>query len=351
MFGLLLFGRGNEGEAMNNENKTITNSTSFALASKVKDYFLLIKFTLSFMVVFSTVVSYLLAPNIRFEIIQVLLLFLAGMLITGSANSINQALEKDTDALMKRTAKRPVASGRMKASEAYGFAIISGLLGTGILWYFFNLNAALLGLLSLLLYGFVYTPLKKVNSIAVLVGAIPGALPCMIGWVAATGEFSAGGWVLFAIQFLWQFPHFWAIAWVAHQDYTKAGFKLLPSDKGPTKFTALQCVMYSLMMVPVGMLPYYIGISGVVSLWIVLVCNLAMVYLSIVLFRRMDVGSARKVMFGSYFYLMIVFLSLYADKRHVLNKAETVQEGGARMMNENKLPGQKNKWVLAIKNI
>ena len=296
------------------ENKTIANSTSFALASKVKDYFQLIKFTLSFMVVFSTVVSYLLAPNIRFDLIQVLLLFIAGMLITGSANSINQAFEKDTDAVMKRTAKRPVASGRMTVTEAYTFAFVSGLLGVSMMWYFFNFQSAMLGLFCLFLYGFIYTPLKKINSIAVLVGALPGALPCLIGWVAATDEFSAGGWILFAIQFLWQFPHFWAIAWVANQDYTKAGFKLLPSDKGPTKFTALQSVMYSVMMIPIGILPHYYDMSGLVSLWIVLACNLCMVYLSIVLYIKMDVASARKVMFGSYFYLMIVFLSLYADK-------------------------------------
>ncbi len=299
------------------ENKTISNSTSFALASKVKDYFQLIKFTLSFMVVFSTVVSYLLAPNVRFDLLQVLLLFLAGMLVTGSANTINQALEKDTDALMKRTAKRPVASGRMSETEAYTFAAIAGIAGVGMLWYFFNFQSAMIGLFSLFLYGFVYTPLKKVNSIAVLVGALPGALPCLIGWVAATNEMSAGGWVLFGIQFLWQFPHFWAIAWVAHEDYSRAGFKLLPSEKGPTRFTAVQSIMYSVMMIPVGLLPYLIGMSGLTSMWIVLASNLAMVYLSIRLYMQMNVSSARQVMFGSYFYLMIVFLSLYADKIRV----------------------------------
>jgi heme o synthase len=182
------------------------------------------------------------------------------------------------------------------------------------LWYWFNFNSAMIGLLSLFLYGFVYTPLKKVNSIAVLVGAIPGALPCLIGWVAATDNFSAGGWVLFAVQFLWQFPHFWAIAWVAHNDYSAAGFKLLPSDKGPTKFTAVQTIMYSVLMIPVGLLPHYYNISGVVSMWILVVCNLWMVYVSVMLFIKMDVAAAKKVMFSSYFYLMIVFCSLWADK-------------------------------------
>ena len=119
---------------------------------------------------------------------------------------------------------------------------------------------------------------------------------------------------MFGIQFLWQFPHFWAIAWVAHQDYTKAGFKLLPSEKGPTKFTALQTIMYSVLMIPVGMLPYFFGISGLASFCIVLACNLWMVFVSLVLYNRMDVASARKVMFSSYFYLMIVLLALFANR-------------------------------------
>ncbi len=299
---------------MNKEAQGFTESVSFALASKVKDYFQLIKFTLSFMVVFSCVVCYLLAPNIKFDLASVLLLFTAGMLITGSANAINQAVEKDTDAVMKRTATRPVAAGRMAQNEAYTFAIITGIIGVFIMWYWFNFASAMIGLFSLFLYAFIYTPLKKINSVSVLVGAFPGALPCLIGWVAATNEFSAGGWILFAIQFLWQFPHFWAIAWVAHKDYSKAGFKLLPSDKGPTKFTAAQTVIYSMLMIPVGILPYYLKISGITSMWILLVCNLWMVFVSVMLFIKMDVASARKVMFSSYFYLMIVLLALLFDK-------------------------------------
>ncbi len=299
------------------EQHTIASSKSFTVADKLKDYFQLIKFTLSFMVVFSTVVAYLLAPGVRFNTLQVLLLFAGGMLITGSANAINQILEKNTDALMKRTSTRPVASGRMSIQEATIFAIIIGVAGVLLMWFRFNMESALLGLLSLFLYGFIYTPLKTKNSVAVLVGAFPGALPCLIGWVAGfydTPIIWTGGLILFAIQFLWQFPHFWAIAWVAHKDYTLAGFKLLPGDKGPTKFTALQTVMYSAMMIPVGVLPYYFQMSGMVSMWIVLACNVAMLLLSIRLYIKMDVGSARRVMFGSYFYLMIVLLSLYANK-------------------------------------
>lgn len=289
-------------------------STSFILISKAKDYFTLIKFTLSFLVVFSSVVSYLMAPNVSFNFYAVALLFIAGMLITGSANAINQIVEKDTDALMKRTAGRPVAAGRMSEKEAYTFAIITGTAGVLMMWQFFNFQSALLSLFSLFLYAFIYTPLKKVNSISVLVGAFPGALPCLIGWVAGTGEFSAGGWVLFAIQFIWQFPHFWAIAWLAHKDYDNAGFKLLPSTKGPTKFTAVQSVIYSMLMVPIGMLPFYFDLSGILAFWILLGCNLWMVYVSVMLVIKMNAGAARKVMFSSYFYLMIVFLALLLDK-------------------------------------
>jgi heme o synthase len=303
---------------MEQDKTTISNSNSFALAAKVKDYFQLIKFTLSFMVVFSTVVSYLIATDYR-NPWHVLLLFLGGMCITGSANTINQIAEKDTDALMKRTASRPVASGRMSVKEATVFAVVTGVAGLLIMLLHFNWQSSLIGLVSLFLYGFIYTPLKKVNSVAVLVGAFPGAFPCLIGWVAAfynSPILWTGGLVLFGIQFLWQFPHFWAIAWVAHQDYTKAGFKLLPSDKGPTKFTALQTVIYSMLMIPVGMLPYYYNISGIVSLWIVLGCNLWMVFVSVRLYIKMDVGSARRVMFSSYFYLAVVLLALLADKVH-----------------------------------
>lgn len=295
---------------MNNEN-----NRSVSFATKAKDYYQLIKFTLSFTVVFSCVVCYLLAPNVKvFDWGMIAILFLAGMLVTGSANAINQAVEKDTDAMMKRTGSRPVAAGRMSQQEAYTFAVIAGVVGVGMMWQFFNLSSALLSALSLFLYAFIYTPLKKINSIAVLVGALPGALPCLIGWVAGNDDFSLGGWIYFGIQFLWQFPHFWAIAWVAHEDYSKAGFKLLPADKGPTKFTAIQGIMYSVLMIPVGILPYYFGYTGMISAVVVMMCNVFMVVQSIRLYQQMDVKSARRVMFSSYIYLPIVLLALLADK-------------------------------------
>lgn len=276
---------------------------------------LLVKFSLSFMVVFSAVISYLLAPKVvEYNVRMILLLFLGGMLVTGSANAINQVTEKDTDALMKRTAKRPIASGRMSIAEGWAFAAVTGIMGIAILWYFFNGLAAGLAAFSLFLYAFIYTPLKKINSISVLVGAIPGALPCLIGWAAGNDELSVGGWVLFAIQFFWQFPHFWAIAWIAHKDYMNAGFKLLPSVQGPTKYSAIQSVIYSLFLLPVGILPYFVGMSGFASLWIVTAANIFMVYQSIRLYKEMEVKAARRVMFSSYIYLPVVLLALLAFK-------------------------------------
>ena len=293
------------------------SSVSFKVAEKVKDYFLLSKFTLSFTVVFSCVICYMLAPQVVvYNGRMIILLFVAGMLITGSANAINQAIEKNTDAQMSRTNKRPVASGRMSVTEAYIFAAIAGLVGIGIMAFCFNYSSALLSAFSLFLYAFIYTPLKKINSIAVLVGAFPGAFPCLIGWVAGNDDFAMGGWILFGIQFLWQFPHFWAIAWVAHQDYSKVGFKLLPADKGPTKFTALQGIMYSVLMIPVGILPNYYHLTGTVSMWIVLGCNIFLVIQGIRLYKEMNVKAARRVMFSSYIYLPVVLLSLLADKVH-----------------------------------
>ena len=291
------------------------------MKNKIKDYGQLIKLSLSIMVVFSSVISYLLAPKIvEYDWVMIILLFAGGMLVTGSANAINQVVEKDTDAMMKRTAKRPVAAGRMSVQEGWAFAIITGALGIFILGYYFNGLSAGLAAFSLFLYAFIYTPLKKVNSIAVLVGAVPGALPCLIGWAAGDDQLSLGGWILFAIQFFWQFPHFWAIAWLAHGDYSKAGFKLLPADKGPTKFTALQTVIYSLLLIPVTVIPYFTGmcsydtVNGMTGIGLVIVANIFMIGRCIVLYKKMDVPSARRVMFGSYLYLPVVLLALLLSK-------------------------------------
>ena len=291
---------------------------------KVKDYLQLMKLSLSIMVVFSSVISFLLTQGSEQYVLNrwtmIFLLFVGGMLVTGSANAINQVVEKDTDAMMKRTATRPVASGRMSVAEGWAFAIITGAAGVFILGHYFNWLAAGLAAFSLFLYAFIYTPLKKVNSIAVLVGAVPGALPCLIGWAAGDGYLGTGGWVLFAFQFFWQFPHFWAIAWVAHKDYSTAGFKLLPADKGPTKFTALQTILYSLLLIPVTLAPFFIGmcsyegVNGIISLSLIGLANLFMIGRCLTLYRKMDIASARQVMFGSYMYLPVVMLALLLAK-------------------------------------
>jgi protoheme IX farnesyltransferase len=292
----------------------VKQSVSFVIAEKLRDYKLLIKFNLSFMVVFSAVVAYLLAPKVVvFDWKAILLFFIGGMLVTGSANAINQITEKDTDALMKRTSGRPIAAGRMSETEGWIFSVISGTAGILLLWQFNFLTAALAAF-SLFLYAFIYTPLKKISSVAVLVGAIPGALPCLIGWAAGNDALTAGGWILFAIQFFWQFPHFWAIAWIAHKDYSNAGFKLLPSKEGQTKYSAIQSIIYSLLLLPVGVLPYLFDMSGAVSLVIVSVANVLMVIQCVRLYNEMTLQSARRVMFSSYIYLPVVLLALLANK-------------------------------------
>jgi heme o synthase len=294
---------------------TVKQNSSFTIASKIRDYMLLVKFSLSFMVVFSAVISYLLAPKIvEYDWMMIILLFTGGLLVTGSANAVNQIVEKDTDAMMKRTASRPIASGRMSVNEGWAFVVISLVIGIFILAYFFNWLSAITALFSWFVYAYLYTPLKKISSVSVLVGAIPGALPCLIGWAAGNDDLGLGGWILFAIQFFWQFPHFWAIAWIAHKDYTAAGFKLMPSTQGPTKYSAIQSVIYSLVLVPVGILPYLSGMSGMVSFWIVLAANLFMVGQCVRLYKDMNVKAARRVMFSSYIYLPIVLLALLGDK-------------------------------------
>jgi protoheme IX farnesyltransferase len=251
---------------------------------------------------------------------MILLLFVGGMLVTGSANAINQVVERDTDAQMKRTANRPIASGRLKPLDGWIFAILSGAVGVWMLGNWFNWSAAMLAAFSLFLYAFIYTPLKKVNSIAVLMGAVPGALPCLIGWVAGQDEFSLGGWILFAFQFFWQFPHFWAIAWVAHQDYSAVGFRLLPSREGPTRFTAMQTIAYSLLLVPVTLLPFFTGLSttdslqGLIAIGVVILANVFMIGRCINLYRTMEVKAARRVMFGSYLYLPLILFALLLSK-------------------------------------
>lgn len=284
------------------------------LASRMRDYMQLLKPNLSFMVVFSSVVGYLLAPNVSFAWKEVILLFAGGMLVTGGANTINQILERDSDQLMKRTMLRPMPDGRMNAGEAWIFAALTGFAGALLLAYFFNPLAGALSFISLLLYAFAYTPMKKRHPVAVLIGAIPGALPPLIGWVAATGSMSVGGWILFLIQFFWQFPHFWAIAWVAYEDYLKAGIRMLPSGEGKTRFTGLQCMFYSVVLIPLAIAPRFVNLTGNVGMWVSMAAGVLYFAASLLFYLRNDHQSAKRVMFASFIYLPTVLLALLFDK-------------------------------------
>jgi heme o synthase len=291
-----------------------------AAVGRFKDYNQLLKPNLSGMVVFSSVTGYLMAPDVvlRFGSAglwqQIITLFIGGMLVTGGANTINQILEKDSDALMKRTRLRPMPDRRMGTVEAWIFAILTGLAGVAILTYYFNLSAGLLSFASLLLYSFAYTPMKKIHPVAVLIGAIPGALPPLIGWVAATGSFGLGGWVIFLLQFFWQFPHFWAIAWVAYDDYNNAGIRMLPTREKESRFTGLQCMVYSLILIPMSLMPRFAGLTGNAGVVVCILAGLMYFAASVVFYFKNDYKSARRVMFASFVYLPAILLTLLADK-------------------------------------
>lgn len=290
--------------------RTYLSTVLSATKAKIRDYGQLIKFRLSATVVFSSVMAFAIASYTNIDMMAMAWLFLGGFAVTGASNALNEVLEKDLDKLMKRTMDRPVATGRMGVPEAVLAAGVMGVGGIAILWYMFNPIAALLGGLSLLSYSFIYTPLKRISPIAVFVGALPGAMPPLIGWVAATGSINAAAIVLFTIQFLWQFPHFWAIAWVAEADYRKAGFRLLPSKGGKDKFTALQSILYIVALIPVSLLPVWQGwvsVGGGVALALV---GIMFLLAAIKLFRTCDDKDARKLMFASIIYLPVALTAI-----------------------------------------
>jgi protoheme IX farnesyltransferase len=281
--------------------------------TKARAYFQLLKFRLSFTVAFSSALGYLLGAR-EFSWSKALLVLLGGLLVTGAANIINQVFEKDLDKLMRRTEARPLPTGAISPNEAWAFCVVLGLAGLALLAYYFNPLTAALSLLSLILYGFIYTPLKTVSPVCVAVGAIPGGLPPLIGWVAATGYVGEAAWVLFGIQFMWQFPHFWAIAWVADEDYKRAGFKMLPSPGERDLRTAFQIMTYTVLLIPVSLLPLVLGISGRISAGVALVCGVLFLLMTVQLMRTQDRKAALSIMFASFLYLPIVQIALVLDK-------------------------------------
>lgn len=280
---------------------------------KVRSYLELMKLRLAWLVAFSGAFGYSLAVE-KVNWSSLLLFILAAFSITGAANIINQIIEKDLDKLMKRTQNRPLPSGRVSVNEATMFALALFAFATFIFLMEFNVRACALAILSTILYGFVYTPLKRVGTIAVFVGAIPGAFPPMIGWVAATNQFGLEPGILFAIQFFWQFPHFWAIAWVLDEDYKKAGFNLLPSKGGKDLNTAIQMMIYTLFLLPVGWLPYELGMTGINSALVAMLFGVLFLAQTFHLMRKCSDKTALQLMFGSFAYLPIVQIAYLLDK-------------------------------------
>lgn len=292
---------------------------SFAV-DRFRSYCELLKPRLSLLVTFSSVFGYALGSSGALNWSSLFMLGLGGFLVSGASVTINQILEKDLDRLMTRTQGRPLPSQRIKPYEATWVAIFSAVLGGILLIKFTNPLTVFLSFLSLLLYSFVYTPLKRVGPIAVFVGAVPGALPPLLGWIAATGTIGYEALVLFGIQFIWQFPHFWAIAWVSHDDYQKAGFKLLPSAGNKDFQTAIQIMIYTLFLLPLGLLPAKFGITGINSALVVTVCGVFFLAQTLMLMRDCLIEgekarkSALKIMFGSFIYLPVVQIAFILDK-------------------------------------
>ena len=288
---------------------------SLVITQKVRDYGVLMKFKLSLTVVFSAVMAFLIAIDTTFVWFDLLVLFLGGLLTTGAANALNQVLEKDYDKLMKRTENRPIAAGRMTVSEGVLVAGLSSLVGVSLL-AFFNPLTAFLGMVSLILYSFIYTPMKRVSNFAVTIGAIPGALPIVIGCTAAEGgRLTALALALFGLQFIWQFMHFFAIAWLGDEDYKNAGFYLLPTNDGAKdERVGKQSIIYSLFLLPISWLPYFLGATGLISAVILTILALAFVYYGWNLYKKCSREAARAQMFFSLAYLPLALCALYFDK-------------------------------------
>lgn len=283
------------------------------LSTKARAYFDLTKFRLSSTVVFSSAIGFMLgAASVSYG--SLLLFALAAFLTTAAANVVNQIFEKDLDKLMTRTESRPLPREILSRNEAIVFLTICLTIALFILLYYFNIKAAGIAFLSFVLYGFVYTPLKRKGPIAVAVGALPGAFPPMIGWLAATNQFGLEPGILFGIQFFWQFPHFWAIAWVLDEDYKKAGFRLLPSSGGRDLNSAIQIMIYTVVLLPLCWVPFYLGMTGINSAMIAMLFGVLFLVQTFHLMRKMDKRAALQLMFGSFIYLPVVQIAYLLDK-------------------------------------
>jgi protoheme IX farnesyltransferase len=292
---------------------TIPEKSPELPAKKYKYYLQLLKFRLSTFVVLSGALGFFTGSRGDIHWLNLAALTVGSFLITGAANTINQIAEKDFDKLMKRTQNRPLPLGALGVKEAVIYTIALAVSGALLLYFTVGFSATWLSLLSLFLYGFVYTPLKRLTPISVFVGAFPGALPPLIGYVAASGKFGLEGGLLFLIQFVWQFPHFWAIAWLGDEDYKKAGFQMLPYGEKNIQ-TALQITVYTIFLIPAGLTPWYFGLSGVISAVIATICGVLFVGQAFYLLKKRTNDAALKLMFGSFFYLPVVLTTILWDK-------------------------------------
>lgn len=277
----------------------------------INDFKKLVKLRLTLLVVFSASICFLIGEYYQPDTIHWinwLKLIIGGFLVTSTANGFNEIIEKDLDKLMARTFDRPLPSGRMTTGQALVLSILMGIAGTYLLGSL-NLLTGVLSVFSIFLYAFLYTPLKRKSPIAVFVGAIPGALPPLIGYVASHGKIDTIALVLFAIQFVWQFPHFWAIAWVLDDDYKKAGFRLLPTTHRD-RTSAVVTLVSTFILIPVSLLPTYFGFGGYLIAIVSVLVGVVFTYQAFALTKNLDVKSARKLMFGSFIYLPVVQLVL-----------------------------------------
>ena len=278
-------------------------SPHMGFKGKMKTYMVFTKFRLSALVVISALSGYLFVGGNDW--LELTFLLVGGLFITAASNGANQIWERELDVLMKRTEKRPLPQGDMSVNEAYVVVTFSLIVGA-ILLYLINLPSVLLGLSAFILYVFAYTPMKRVSPWAVFVGAIPGAIPPMLGAIASTGKFGLLPGILFFVQFIWQFPHFWAIAWVAYDDYKAGGFSLLPSKQGKSKNSAYQIVVWSIALIPFSLLPWVIGASGIWSMIIATLLGAGFFYYAFRLLLTCDDKDARKLMFASFIYLPVI---------------------------------------------
>lgn len=284
-----------------------------SVGAKIKDYAAFFKLRLASLVVFSAALGYMIAAD-QVNWIDFTWLCIGGFLVTGSSNGFNQIIEKDLDKLMDRTKNRPLVTRRMTVKEGIYVASISGVFGIFLLWYFLNPLAGVLGIFALFLYVLIYTPLKQITPWAVFVGAFPGAIPPMLGYIAHSASFGLEPGLLFALQFMWQFPHFWAIAWKADEDYKKAGFRLLPSKGGKDQSSAFLILLYTLFMIMVSLLPLAFRLVGPSSSLFFLLGGILMLWPAIQLFRKKSDQAATKVMFASFIYIPIILIAWYFDK-------------------------------------